>query len=293
MFNLEGIMPPMVTPFTENEKIDEEALIRETQFLVEAGVQGLTVCGSTGEGYSMTSEEISSVTALVKDEVGSNLPVITGVIADSANIAIAHGIAARKAGADALMVTPVHYVFKPTDEGNFEYYQRICEVVGLPVMIYNVIPWNAISVDLAVELSRIKQIIGIKQSGGDMHGLADMIIALGDRISIMSAIDDMLFPSFLVGANGAIACICTIAPKLCVDLWEASESNDIRKCIKIHKRLLTLWRVIGKGDMPARAKEALEQIGRHVGPGRGPMIQVSENTKAEIHNALLDTKLIL
>ncbi len=286
-------MPPMVTPFTVDEKIDEEALIEETRFLVEAGVHGLTVCGSTGEGYSMTSEEISSVTRLVKDEVGSDLPVITGVIADSANMAIARGLAARKAAADALMVTPVHYVFKPTDDGNFEYYQRICEVVGLPILIYNVIPWNTISVDLAVKLSRIGQIVGIKQSGGDMHGLADMIEALGDRISVMSAIDDMLFPSFLIGAEGAIACICTIAPRLCVDLWEASESNDIRECIKIHTRLLALWRVIGKGDMPARAKEALEQIGRHVGPARSPMIQVSENAKDEIHNALLDAELIL
>jgi len=292
LFRLEGIMSPMVTPFTRDEQIDEDALRKETRFLADAGVHGLTVCGSTGEGYAMRSEEIGRVTSIVRDEAGSQTPIITGIIADSAKIAIDLGMAAKKSGADGLMVTPVHYVFSPTSEGTVEYYRRIGETIGLPIVIYNVIPWNVISVDLVVRLMEMEKIRGIKQSGGDIHVLADMIRAIGDRIPVMTAIDDMLFPSFIIGASGAIAAICTIAPNLCLEVWEAAKDRDLKKGIEIHHRILPVWRAIGKGDMPARAKEALRQLGRHVGPARNPMISVSDQARKEIHDALLEAKLL-
>lgn len=292
MFRLEGIMPPMLTPFTENEKLDEEALRRETRYLLGAGVHGLTVCGSTGEGYTMLPDETGRVTNIVKDEAGSQIPLITGVIADSANIAIGLGMAAKEAGADALMVTPVHYVFNPADEGTIDYYRRIGDAVGLPIVMYNVIPWNIISVELAVRLTKTRKIQGIKQSGGDIHGLADMIRAVGDRIPIMTAIDDMLFPSFIIGAKGAIAAICTVVPKLCVEMWEAAGDSNLERGLEIHHRILPVWRAIGKGDMPARAKEALRQLGRPVGPARSPMIPVNDDVREEIRKALLQAKLL-
>lgn len=292
MFKLEGIMPPMLTPFTEDGRLDEESLRRETRYLLDAGVHGLTVCGSTGEGYALTPDEVGKVTAIVKDEAGTQIPVITGVIADSANIAVEIGMAAKNAGADGLMVTPVHYVFTPTDEGNIDYYRQIAVAVGLPIVIYNVIAWNVISVGLAVKLTEIENVRGIKQSGGDIHGLADMIRALGEKIPIMSAIDDMLLPSFVIGARGAIAAICTVAPELCIEIWEAVNGNDSMRGIGYHNRLLGLWRVIGKGGMPARAKEALRQLGRPVGPARSPMVPVSEEVKKQIRDAIREAKLI-
>lgn len=292
MFKLEGIMPPMVTPFKESEELDEEALRREVGHLLDAGVHGLTICGSTGEGYALTSEEVGLVTAIVKEEVKGRVPVITGIIADSAWIALRHGRAAKEAGADALMVTPVHYVFQPTEEGTIDYYRRIGEALGLPIVIYNVIPWANISAELAVKLTEVKQVQGIKQSGGDIHGLADMIRAVGKRVPIMTAIDDMLFPSFLIGAKGAIAAICTIAPQLCVELWEAARRSDVKTGVEIHHRLLPVWRAVGKGDMPARAKEALSQLGRPTGIARSPLIPVDERAKMEIRKALVEAGLL-
>lgn len=292
MLKFEGIIPPMVTPFKEDEELDEEALRGEVGYLLDAGVHGLTVCGSTGEGYAMTSEEIGLATAIVREEVRGRAPVITGVIADSAWVALRHGKAAKEAGADALMVTPVHYVFQPTEEGTIDYYRRIGEAIGLPIIIYNVIPWANISAGLAVKLTGIKQVQGIKQSGGDIHGLADMIRAVGNRVPVLTAIDDMLFPSFLIGAKGAIAAICTIAPELCVELWEAAKSGDVKAGVDIHHRLLPVWRAVGKGDMPARAKEALLQLGRPAGIARSPMIPVDERARVEIRKALIEAGLL-
>lgn len=292
MLKLEGIIPPMVTPFKETEEIDEEALRREVGYLLDAGVHGITVCGSTGEGYAMTSEEVGLTTAIVKKEVRGRCPVITGIIADSAWIALKHGRAAREGGADALMVTPVHYVFQPTEEGTLDYFRRIGEAIGLPIVIYNVIPWANISAELAVKLTRIREVQGIKQSGGDIHGLADMIRAVGDRIPVLTAIDDMLFPSFLIGAKGAIAAICTIAPHLCVELWEATKRGDVKRGVEIHNSLLPVWRAIGKGDMPARAKEALSQLGRPTGIARSPLVPVDERARREIRKALIESGLL-
>lgn len=287
MFRLEGIMPPMVTPFDEGERIDEEALRRETRYLLDVGVHGLVVCGSTGEGYSMTPEEVGRVTEIVREEAGRRTPLLTGVIANSANVVVALGLAAREAGADGLMVTPVHYVFRPTEEGNIDYYRRIAKTVRLPIVIYNVIPWNVVPVELAVRLvDEVEAIRGIKQSGGDIHGLADMIKALGDRIPIMSALDDVLLASFILGAKGAIAAICTIAPELCLDLWEATKDGDLKRGVEIHRRLLPIWRAVGKGDMPSRAKEALRMLGRETGRARSPLIPVGEETRREIETAL-------
>ncbi|MGQ9680034.1 MAG: dihydrodipicolinate synthase family protein [Candidatus Bathyarchaeia archaeon] len=292
MFKLEGIMPPMLTPFTPDEEIDEDALKGETRYMVKAGVQGLTVCGSTGEGYTMTSEEIGLVTNIVKGEVGSKLPVISGVITDSTRMAIKHGLSAKENGADALMVTPFHYIFHPTSEGMIDYYRKIGDNVGLPIVIYNVIPWNTVSANLAAKLVETGYLMGIKQSGGDIHGLADMIRSVGDEISIMTAIDDMLLPSFIIGAQGAIAAICTIAPELCVELWEAAKKGDLKKGIEIHHRLLPVWRAVDRGVMPSAAKEAVSQLGRKVGVARSPLFPLDDDAKKEIHKALVEAKLL-
>jgi 4-hydroxy-tetrahydrodipicolinate synthase len=292
MFRLEGIIPPMVTPFKANEEVDEEALRAEVGHLLDEGVHGITVCGSTGEGYAMTSEEIGLVTAIAREEIRGRVPLITGIITDSAWMALRHGKAAKDGGADALMVTPVHYVFQPTERGTIEYYRRIGEALGLPIVIYNVVPWANISSKLAVRLTRIRQVQGIKQSGGDIHGLADMIRDVGDRVPVLTAIDDMLFPSFLIGARGAIAAICTIAPQLCVELWEAAKKGDVKVGAEIHHRLLPVWRAVGRGDMPARAKEALSQLGRPVGIARSPLIPVDDGAKREIRRALLEAGLL-
>jgi 4-hydroxy-tetrahydrodipicolinate synthase len=146
--------------------------------------------------------------------------------------------------------------------------------------------------DLAVKLLKVKQIQGIKQSGGDIHGLADMVRAVGGKIPIMTAIDDMLFSSFAIGASGAIAAICTITPELCIRAWVAARKGDMKQGVEIHHRLLPVWRAMGKGDMPARAKEALSQLGRPVGVARSPMIPVDENAKREIRGALIESGLL-
>ena len=283
-----GIMPPMVTPFTPDEAIDEAALRREVRVMLDAGVHGLCVCGSTGEGHVLTVEESCQVVAIVRDEVAGRVPTIAGIIRDSTREVIRYGLALRDAGADALQITPVHYLFTPTEAGTIDYYRQIGAAVGLPIIIYNVIPWNTISPDLLLRLSAIEQVIGVKQSGGDIHKLADLLKLNRGRLQIFSAVDDLLYPSFILGAEGSIAAILTVLPALSVRLWEACQAGRHDEARTIHEQLLPVWRAINAPDMSARTKAALNLQGRAVGEARHPILPVDAEVRASIAAALAE-----
>lgn len=282
----EGILPPMVTPFTADEELDEEALRAETHILLDAGVHGICVCGSTGEGHLLSIEETVRVSAIVRAEVAGRVPVITGIIRDSTRDVIRYGHAIRDVGVDALQITPVHYLFNPGEAGNIAYYERIGKEVGLPIIIYNVVPWNTISPETLMRLSEIPQVVAVKQSGGDIHKLADLIRMNNDRLRILTAVDDLLYPSFMLGAHGAVAAILTVLPDLCVALWNACQRGDHTEARALHERILPVWRAINYPDMSARTKAAITLRGRPVGPARHPLLPVSDAVRADIAAAL-------
>ncbi len=143
---IKGIIPPMVTPFRQDASIDEQAHRAEVRYLVDkAGVHGLAVCGSTGEGHTLSTEETRMMTAWTAEEVADRVPVITGIITNSTQAAMDRGRAVADLGVAALQVTPVHYLFRPDDEAMLRHFDAIAEGSGLPVIIYNVVPWSYLS----------------------------------------------------------------------------------------------------------------------------------------------------
>lgn len=283
---LEGILPPMVTPFTEDEEVDEEALRAEVRHMLAAGVDGLTVCGSTGEGHTLTIEESCRISRIAIEETSHRVPIITGIIRDSTRDVIEYGLALKEAGVDALQITPVHYLFSSGDDGIYAYYERIAREVGMPIIIYNVIPWNTISPETLMRLSEIDEVVAVKQSGGDIHKLADLLLMNAGRLKVLSAVDDLMYPSFALGAHGAVAAILTVLPELSVQLWQACKRGDHVEAIAIHERMLPVWRAVGTPDMTARVKTALELQGRKAGPARHPILPVSAEVREGIASSL-------
>lgn len=277
---LRGIVPPMVTPFDESDEVDEHGLRAETQFMLKAGVHGLAVCGSTGEGHTLSPDETRLVTEIVADEVnahasrtgGHSIPIIVGVIANSTRQALRHANAVRDLPVAALMVTPPHYLFTPSEAEMFAYFRAIGEETGLPVLVYNVVPWAYLSADALVKLmSETAAVIGVKQSAGDLHALAWLLTNLPEGKVVLSAVDDLLYPSFLLGAHGAIAGLCTAAPHLSVRLWNAVQSSDHETASQCHRRLLRVWQVLHAPNFPACVKAALILQGVPVGRPRRPL----------------------
>lgn len=291
--NLAGIIPPLATPFTPAQELDEAGLRRELRYMLDVGVHGLTVGGSTGEGHTLSIEESCRLAAITLDETRGRVPVVSGIIRDSTREVIHYGRALKEVGVDALQITPVHYLFNPGEEGTIAYYREIGEAVQLPIVIYNVVPWNTIDPTTLLRLAEQEWIIGVKQSGGDIHKLADLLRASkGSKLRIFSAIDALLYPSFLLGAHGAVAGILTIAPKLCVDLWNACQRRDLDTALVLHERLLPIWRVVDAPDMTARIKAALDLQGRAVGPARGPLLPVSPAVREQIRATLIESGVI-
>lgn len=284
---IRGIVPPIVTPFTHAGDVDLDLLRGDLDVLVEAGVHGVAVCGSTGEGHALTPEEAQRVTRAAVAHVAGAVPVIAGVIADSTRAAVERGKLVADLGVAALQVTPVHYLFKPSSDATLEFFSELGEQSGVDVLIYNVIPWSYLSPELLARVIRdVPSVIGVKQSAEDMKALADLLLILGDDGLVMSAVDALLYPSFALGAHGAIAAILSAAPALCVQLWDAAQAGDNAEARRLHEALLPLWNAISDDNLPANVKTAMRLQGRDGGQPRAPMHVTTAAQEAVIRGAL-------
>lgn len=285
-FKPHGIIATVVTPFDENGEIVEQELRNEVRYLIETGITAICACGTTGEGYTLTEEESARVCRIVVEEVGGRMPVIGGIIQNSTYHAISYGKALKEVGVDALQITPLHYLWTPTDDSQVQYYEEIGDAVGLPIIIYNVVPQALIEPYVVDRLADIPAVVGIKQSGGDFHKLADLVVSASDRISILAAIDDLHLPAFVIGADGALAAIPTVTPYLSVELWNAVQAGDMKRGKELHEQILAIWRAIDGPNQPATIKEALRLQGRTGGLPRRPTSSVSPEVSERIAKAL-------
>ena len=291
--NIAGIIPPMITPFDAEGNVDETLHRAEVRHMLAAKVHGLAVCGSTGEGHTLTTDETVRITASTAEEVRGRIPVITGIICDSTRAAIERGKAVADLGVAALQVTPVHYLFRPDDDAMSRHFDRIAQATGLPVIIYNVVPWSYLSPTLLARILReVDGVIGVKQSASDLKALADLIL-LADAeelrqkgVRILAAVDAFLYPSFNLGAHGAVAAILTAVPECCVELWNAVQEGDHQRAKQMHQNLLGLWNTINYPNLPANVKTALRLQGRDAGFPRAPMPQSSQEQEEGIRRAL-------
>ena len=294
MSEIHGVVPPIVTPFDAQEEIDLGLLRAEVRHLIDnVGVHGIAAGGSTGEGHTLTTEELRQVVAATVETADGRVPVIAGIIVDSTREAIAKGRALADLDVAALQITPVHYLFKPTDEMMYRHFATIADALGRPVIIYNVVPWSYCSAELLARIiTQVYGVIGMQQSAGDLKRLADLMLALGGRGLVMSAVDALLYPSFCLGAHGTIAAIVTAVPELSVRLWDAVQAGDHETALDMHVKMLRVWNAIAQDNLPANVKTALELQGRPAGLPRSPMPPSSPEQRQAIRKALAMAGLI-
>lgn len=283
-----GVMPPMVTPFTPDGEIDERALRADVRYLIdEAGVHGLAVGGSTGEGHTLTTDEIRRIVAAACEEAAGRVPIVAGIIVDSTRQAIERANAVADLDVAALQITPVHYLFKPTDEAMFNHFATIADKVSAPIIIYNVVPWVYLAPKLLTKIiTEVDGVIGVKQSAGDLKTMADLMILLDGKGLVMAATDALLYPAYTLGAHGSIAAILQAAPKLSVQLWDAVKRGDHAEALTLHKKLLGIWNAIEGDNLPANVKTAMTLQGRNGGYPRQPMPISSAAQKTAVEKAL-------
>ena len=287
MFELQGVIPPATTAFDAHGEVDPTALAQQIEWLIECGAHGVAVGGSTGEGHTLDVDEFRTAIAAATSAATDTIPIIAGIITDSTRESVRRGQMIRDSGVAALQVTPVHYVFKPGDDDTVGHFNTLTRETGMPVIIYNVIPWNYLSPELLVRVMReVPGVIGVKQSAGDMKLFADLMISADKEDLIFSAVDGLLYASYCLGAQGSIAAILSAAPGPSVKLWEATKAGDHVTALDLHERLLVLWNAIVGDALPATTKCAQILQGIPAGLPRQPMSMPSESKQAEIRKAL-------
>jgi 4-hydroxy-tetrahydrodipicolinate synthase len=284
---LTGVIPPIVTPFTETGEIDAYALRREIRYMIDSGVAGIVVGGSTGEGAGLTGDDVSRLVEESVDEAKGRIPVLAGIVTNDSPEAIRLALRAREAGACGLQVPPPHFCFTAEPHVLETYYRAITDATGLWLIIYNVIPWAQLALrSLDKLVSDNPRIAGIKQSGGNIHALADLCGNLNGRVRIYSAIDDMLYPSFLLGADGTISGTSSLFPQAAVEMIRLVREGHFSEALELHERLLPVWRTIEAPDFPSRLKFALRLMGRSGGFPRSPFGPPAPDAAASIESEL-------
>ncbi len=286
-----GIIPPIVTPFTASGDIDEAAFRDIVKFNLKKKVHGVCVGGSSGEGHTLTVEEFARLMEITVEEVNGAIPVLAGIIANSTRDAIRRAKAISHLSVQGLQVTPVHYVFKPDEEATYAHFKALTEATNVPVIIYNVVPWNYLSPALLVRLmTELPGVQGVKQSAGDLKLMADLMLNVPQGCKVYSAVDALLYPSFAIGCHGTIAANPAAVPGVCIALWDAVQRGDHKLAKDIHEALLRFWNAIYADNLPANIKTSIALQGTQAGLPRMPMPNTTpaqlENIKRELANVL-------
>jgi 4-hydroxy-tetrahydrodipicolinate synthase len=290
---IKGIIPAMATPFSEDGEINENWLRADLEHMIDAGVNGVVVGGSTGEGHTYTLDDHRLALGAAVEHAAGRIPVIAGIIVNSTRQAKKVTDAMADLDLAALQVTPTHYGGRPDDESTVKHFASIAQHSGRPVVVYNVIRHNLCSAELLTHMvGEVDGIIGVKQSAEDLKLVADLVVGIGDRGVVLTATDGLMYPSFAVGAQGAISAILSAVPEMLVELWNAVQNDDHATGRDLHVKLLGIWNAISGAKMVANVKAAMSLQGREGGVPRAPWRATEGEGKERIRKALVDAGVI-
>src|SRR5207249_7527896 len=225
---IRGIVPPVATPMRANEDLDLPRLRWFLDHLIENGVHGVFVLGTNSEFYALDEREKQEVIATAVAHGNHRVPVFAGTGAESTREAVRLTKMAEREGADGVsVITP--YFIQPTQQEILGHYRRIAESTSLPVILYNnpsTCGGLKIEVDTVARLAEIPNVLGIKDSSGDLQNTIEHIRVVPDRFSVMQGRDTLIYPTLIFGARGAVPATANIAPALCVEIYEAFQRGD-------------------------------------------------------------------
>jgi 2-dehydro-3-deoxy-D-pentonate aldolase len=292
-----GLMPAMVTPFDERGEVDLKATEAVIERFIEAGVDGISPLGSTGESSHLTGDERKRFIEEVTRIVAGRVPLIVGVGAAGTKEMVELARHAEGAGADAVLVVSPFY-WKVGEEGLFKHFATVTEAVDVPVLIYNLPMLTGI--DLSPSLvariaAECPNAVGIKDTVTEYFHTVGVIREVKRErpdFSVLSGWEDLILPSLLAGADGSICAFANVAPELFIELVRAAQNGDLERAARLHRRVLSLLTLGAYSDPPIGAiKVAMNQLGVPISPTvRGPALPATDEQGVE--DVLRDTGLL-
>ena len=261
MKKFSGIFSALPTPFNKGE-VDSDSLIRLIKYQLQNGIDGFVVSGTTSESPCLSLDQKEAILKLVKKEVPSDFPIIVGTGSNNTLNSIEQSKLAQSQGASAVMCV-VPYYNKPPQRGLYDHFYKINEAIDIPIILYNV-PSRTItslSVDTIVQLSKLKNIVGIKEASGDMNFDSKVINSTGSDFLTVSG-DDPSFIQFLsTGGDGIISVISNLIPKEFVSIFKNYKKGNIKKAKDIFNRVKPLIEGLNFDSNPIPIKAALNIFG--------------------------------
>ena len=282
-----GCGTAICTPFSENGEINFKEFEKFIEYQIQNNVDSLIVCGTTGESATMSEEERKSAIKFVVDKVNKRIPVIAGTGSNNTISAVNMTKYAESVGVDGgLVVTP--YYNKTTQNGLVKHYERIAQNTNLPMILYNVPSRTGVNIEpqTCVELSKIKNIVAIKEASGNISQVAKISALCGDDLHIYSGNDDQILPVLSLGGIGVISVLSNIMPEFTHDMVEGYFNGDSKNATENQLKCMELIECLFCEVNPIPIKEALNIIGFDFGVPRLPLVKISEGNREKLEKII-------
>jgi len=283
-----GIIPPIATPMQANEDLDLPRLCWFIDELIAAGVHGIFVLGTNSEFYALDEREKQEVIATAVAHVRKRVPVYAGTGAETTREVVRLTKMAEREGVDGVSVITPYFV-SPSQQEICNHFRRIAENTSLPVLLYNnpaTCGGVKFEIDSVARLAEIPNIVGIKDSSGDLQNTVEFIRVVPERFAVMMGRDTLIYSALIMGAKGAVPATGNIAPHLLVEIYEAFQRGDHAAAKAAQLKLNPVRLSLTLGTAPGGVKAALAMLGRSLGPSRSPVGPLSPEKQQQMRAAL-------
>lgn len=271
MLEVKGIVAALITPFDQHGNVVTDELARLTRRLITAGVHGLFVVSNAGEFFSLEEKEKRRVLEAVMKAAAGQVPVYFGPGAIATREAVRLAKMAADAGVDAVSVISPYFV-KLTDDEVYEHYRTIADATQLPLVLYSNPAYTGLkmSTQLVERLSKVDNIVGIKDSSGDL-ALTQAYIEIDPDFAVLAGRDGLILATLLHGGKGAISSLANVCPELIVEIYDSVMKKSVPRAAAAQRKVARFRELVGLGTFPAAIKYSLALQGFHVGEARPPV----------------------
>lgn len=294
MFKPKGVIPALVTPLDRDGKLMEDALRKVIDYTIAGGVHGLFILGSSGEIYGLTPEQKRRVVEVTVDHNAGRVPVYCGASEITTRDCIQTGQMVQEIGGVSALSVLTPYFMTPTQQELAEHFKAIAKSTDLPIILYGNEARTQVKIDVKTceELSKVDNIIGIKDSSGDMTKMAEYLrVTDRETFSVLAGRDTLIYAGLCHGGSGAIASTGNIAPKLVADIYNTFMAGDYQKSLELQFKLAPLRLAVDKATFPVVLKEGLRMVGIDVGYSFGPAAEMNPESKQLLVDVLKDLEL--
>lgn len=287
---IHGVIPPILTPVDESDCVVDSSMRRLVDHVIEGGVHGILAFGSNGEFYGIEHSEQQRALAIILEQTNHRVPVYMGLGAITTRECLKMAAMAEKEGAQAISILAPMFV-APNDNELYEHFSSIAKSVSLPVLLYNNpgrVGYN-MSTALVARLAKLPNIVGMKDSSGNMTMTAEYIrLTRGEEFKVMAGKDTMILASLVYGAEGCVASTANVVPKLVVEIYDKFRAGDLAGALEAQYRLNPFRMVFDKASFPVATKDAANLIGLDLGNPVLPNRSCSDEVKQQLTKTLQD-----